>query len=60
MNTQVFWRIFHILLGLTYIGLGIFMYLRRMIPISTGWQIVLSMAFIAYGIWRIYRSGQVK
>jgi hypothetical protein len=48
-------RVFLFLLGLTYIGLGIFMFVKKVIPISP-WGEILCLMFVLYGSWRTYRA----
>jgi hypothetical protein len=55
MDAETIRRFFLLLLGLTYIGLGIFMFIKKVIPLSP-WGEILSLAFILYGSWRAYRA----
>lgn len=48
-------RIFLLLLGLTYIGLGVFMFINKVIPV-TPWGELLCLMFVLYGSWRAYRA----
>jgi len=45
---------FLLILGLTYIGLGIFIYLKKIV--ASPWSEILALLFIAYGSWRSYRA----
>ncbi len=55
MNADSIRRFFLLLLGVTYIGLGIFMLFKKIIPLSP-WGEVLSVAFVLYGSFRVYRA----
>jgi hypothetical protein len=55
MDADTIRRFFLLLLGLTYIGLGVFMFFKKVIPISP-WGEILSVAFILYGAFRVYRA----
>lgn len=59
MDADTIRRLFLLLLGLTYIGLGIFMFVRNIIP-SSQWDEVLSVAFVLYGAFRTYRAWTKK
>jgi hypothetical protein len=54
MNDNIVRRLFLLLLGLTYIGLGIFIYFKKVIV--SPWGEILAIMFFAYGSWRVYRS----
>jgi len=54
MNDSIVRRLFLLLLGLTYIGLGVFIYLKKVIV--SPWGEILAIMFFAYGSWRAYRS----
>lgn len=54
MDGSTIRQMFLLLLGLTYIGLGIFIYVKKII--ASPWGEVLAIMFIAYGSWRSYRS----
>lgn len=47
-------KIFLFLLGLTYIGIGVFIFIKHIL--DSPWCEILSVLFIVYGVWRIYRS----
>lgn len=55
MNPNRIRQLFLLLLGLTYIGMGCFIYLADVIP-SPPWGLVLGVMFVAYGSWRSYRA----
>jgi hypothetical protein len=59
MDADTIRRLFLLLLGLTYIGLGIFMLIKNIIP-SSPWDEVLSVAFVLYGAFRTYRAWTKK
>jgi hypothetical protein len=48
-------RLFLLLLGVTYIGLGIFIFIKKVIPVSP-WGEILSLVFVLYGSYRVYRA----
>ena len=50
----IFRQGFLLLLGLTYIGVGIFMWIKKVLP--SPWGEILSLLFILYGSWRAYRA----
>jgi hypothetical protein len=54
MNANPVNRVFRLVLGLTYVLLGVFIYIKKVIP--EPWDLLLSLAFILYGSWRIYRA----
>ncbi len=54
MNVGIIRQIFLLLLGLTYIGLGIYFFIRKII--DSPWSEILSVLFVVYGSWRVYRS----
>ncbi len=47
-------QVFLLLLGLTYIGLGVFIFLKKVI--ASPWSEILAFLFVAYGSWRSYRA----
>ncbi|HZV68866.1 MAG TPA: hypothetical protein VFG10_04950 [Saprospiraceae bacterium] len=47
-------RAFLFLLGLTYIGIGVYIFIRQVL--DSPWSEILSIMFVVYGLWRIYRS----
>jgi hypothetical protein len=59
MDAEKIRQIFLLLLGATYIGLGIFMYVKKVIPISP-WGEILCLMFVIYGSWRAYRAVMKK
>ncbi len=52
-------QVFLVALGLTYIGMGVFIYLSEVIP-TPPWGTVLAVLFIGYGVWRTYRGVTLK
>jgi hypothetical protein len=50
-------KIFFYLLGISYVILGIFVYLKKVLPAP--WDLVFGIACVVYGIWRIYRGTQI-
>lgn len=54
-----FRQVFLVALGLTYIGMGVFIYLSDVIP-TPPWGTVLAVLFIGYGAWRVYRGFNLK
>ncbi len=54
MNVGIIRQIFLLLLGLTYIGLGIYFFIAKII--GSPWSEILSVLFVVYGSWRVYRS----
>ncbi len=48
-------RTFRMVLGVTYVGLGVYMIFNPLLALPT-WDLILSLAFILYGLWRVYRS----
>ncbi len=55
MNPDKIRMLFLVALGVTYMGLGIFMFVKNVIPYSP-WGEILYAAFVIYGAWRIYRA----
>ena len=47
-------QVFLLLLGLTYIALGVFIFLKKII--ESPWGEILGILFAGYGLWRVYRS----
>ena len=45
---------FLLILGLTYIGLGVFIFFKKIVV--SPWSEILALLFIAYGSWRSYRA----
>jgi len=58
MNVGIIRQVFLLLLGLTYIGLGIFIFIKKVI--ESPWSEILSIMFVVYGSWRAYRSFMKK
>jgi len=48
-------QVFLLVLGLTYIGLGIFIFVKKVFPVSP-WGEAISLIFVVYGSWRTYRA----
>jgi len=55
MDAEKIRQAFLLLLGLTYIGVGVFIFLKKAIPYSP-WGEILSVMFVLYGSWRSYRA----
>ncbi len=55
MDPEKIRRFFLVALGLTYIGLGIFMFVYKIVPYSP-WGEILYALFVVYGAWRVYRA----
>ena len=55
MDAEKIRQAFLLLLGLTYIGVGVFIFLKKAIPYSP-WGEILSVLFVLYGSWRSYRA----
>ena len=55
MDADKIRRLFLLLLGVTYIGLGIFIFIKKVIPVSP-WGEILSLVFVLYGSYRVYRA----
>ncbi|MEP6794790.1 MAG: hypothetical protein ABJB16_10725 [Saprospiraceae bacterium] len=51
-------RVFLFLLGLTYIGIGVYIFSKRILDFP--WSEILSILFVVYGMWRVYRSFMKK
>lgn len=51
-------RIFLLVLGLTYLIAGVYIYIRKMLPAP--WGMVLLIVFTVYGCWRMYRAFKLK
>lgn len=47
-------KIFLFLLGVTYIGIGVYIFSKRIL--EPPWSEILSILFVVYGMWRVYRS----
>ena len=54
MNAGTIRQIFLLVLGLTYIVLGVYIFLKKVI--ATPWSEILALLFVVYGIWRTYRA----
>ena len=52
-------QLFLLLLGLTYIGVGIFIFIKKVIPVSP-WGEILALVFVLYGSFRAYRALRIK
>lgn len=52
-------KIFYVLLGLSYIVLGLFVWIKQLVG-RYPFDHIFSIACIAYGIWRIYRGIQLR
>jgi len=52
-------QIFILLLGLTYMAMGVFIFIRKVVPYSP-WGELLSLLFVVYGAWRCYRAVTMK
>jgi len=59
MDAVAIKRIFLLLLGLTYIGMGIFMFVKHLIPFSP-WGEILCLMFVLYGSFRAYRAWKIS
>jgi hypothetical protein len=58
MNDNPVNRVFRLVLGLTYILMGVMIYIKDVLPAP--WGLILALAFSVYGCWRIIRTFQVK
>ena len=58
MNGNTIRQVFLLLLGLVYIGLGGYIFLKKVI--DSPWSEILGILFIAYGSWRSYRAVMKK
>jgi hypothetical protein len=47
-----------LILGLTYLIAGVFIYIRKILPAP--WGMVLLIVFTVYGTWRMYRAFKLK
>ncbi|MBK9984785.1 MAG: hypothetical protein IPP15_20885 [Saprospiraceae bacterium] len=47
-------KVFLFLLGLTYIGIGVYIFSKKIL--ESPWSEILSIMFVVYGLWRVYRS----
>ena len=54
MNGGTIRQFFLLLLGLTYIGIGVYIFWKKVI--DTPWSEIMAVVFIAYGSWRSYRA----
>lgn len=54
MDGSIIRKVFLVLLGLTYIGLGVFIAISKVI--ESPWGEVLGIIFGAYGSWRVFRA----
>jgi hypothetical protein len=55
MDADKIRQAFLLVLGLTYIGVGLFIFIKKAIPYSP-WGEILSLMFVLYGSWRAYRA----
>lgn len=55
MDADKIRQLFLLLLGATYIGVGIFILIKKVIPVSP-WGEILALVFVLYGSFRIYRA----
>ncbi len=46
---------FLLLLGISYVGLGIFLFYRKVLDLFP-WDQLLAGLFVLYGCWRVYRA----
>ncbi len=51
-------RLFYLILGLTYIVAGIYIFMQKILPAP--WGTVLLITFLLYGSWRMYRAFKLK
>jgi hypothetical protein len=54
MNAFTFRQGFLLLLGLAYIVLGIYIFLKKIV--ASPWSEILALLFVIYGTWRSYRA----
>jgi len=54
MNGSTIRQVFLLLLGLTYIVLGVYIFLKKII--DSPWSEILALLFVIYGSWRSYRA----
>jgi len=54
MNAGTPRQAFLLLLGLAYIILGVYIFLKEIVP--SPWYEILAILFIGYGSWRSYRA----
>jgi len=59
LGNQRLRQFFLVALGVTYMGMGIFIYRSDVIPVKP-WGTVLAILFVAYGAWRAYRGLTLK
>lgn len=58
MNAGTLRQVFLLLLGLAYIVLGVFIFLKKIV--GSPWSEILALLFIVYGAWRSYRALMIK
>lgn len=54
MDGSTIRQVFLLALGVTYIGLGVFIFFKKIV--ASPWSEILALLFIAYGSWRSYRA----
>jgi hypothetical protein len=54
MNAFTLRQGFLLLLGLAYIVLGIYIFLKKIV--ASPWSEILALLFVIYGTWRSYRA----
>jgi hypothetical protein len=59
MDADKIRQAFLLVLGLTYIGVGVFIFIKKAIPYSP-WGEILALLFVLYGSWRSYRALKKK
>jgi hypothetical protein len=59
MDADKIRQAFFLLIGLIYIGVGVFIFVKKAIPYSP-WGEILSLMFVLYGSWRAFRTLKKK
>ena len=54
MDAGTIRQVFLLLLGLAYIILGVYIFLKKII--GSPWSEILALLFVIYGSWRAYRA----
>lgn len=54
MNGSTIRQVFLLLVGLIYIVLGVYIFLKKVI--DSPWSEILALLFVIYGAWRSYRA----
>ncbi len=54
MNAGSIRQVFLLILGLTYIGFGVYIFIKKII--GSPWSEVLGVVFVIYGAWRTFRA----